>query len=74
MLTLVNGLSLLRNPLGPELLHLSLQRLLKVGLTLPASLQNQPYKCGQLARLTRGTPGFASRPSHRRYVLLLGDN
>jgi len=65
VLTLVNGLSLLRNLLGPELLHLGLQRLLKVGLTLPVCLQNQPYKLGQVAHYVRGT-WLPARPCPRR--------
>ncbi len=46
MLTLVTGLSVMRNRTCIELLHLGLQQLLKVGLTLPVLLQNQPYKVG----------------------------
>jgi len=68
MLTLVTGLSLLRNLLGPELLHLSLQQLLKVGLTLPVYLQNQPYKLGLPAHYVRSTSSFAGRRSPRRYM------
>ncbi len=44
MLTLVTGLSVMRSRTRIELLHLGLQQLLKVGLTLPVSLRNQPYK------------------------------
>ena len=44
MLSLVNGLSVMRSHTSIELLHLGLQRLLKVGLTLPVLLQYQPYK------------------------------
>ena len=49
MLSLVNGLSVMRSHTSIELLHLGLQRLLKVGLTLPVLLQYQPYKCNQFA-------------------------
>ena len=69
MLTLVTGLSLLRNLLGLELLHLGLQRLLKVGLTLPVLLQNQPYKLGQAAHYVRGT-WLPPRPCPRRYMAI----
>ncbi len=59
MLALVIGLSVMRIHASIELLHLGLQRLLKVGLTLPVLLRNQPYKCKQsdtkiAARFRRG--------------------
>ena len=57
MLTLVTGLSKQMNLLGPELLHLVLQPLLKVGLTLPVCRTYQPYKLGQAT----GTHYRASR-------------
>ena len=44
MLTLVIGLSEMRIHTSIELLHLGLQRLLKVGLTLPVWQLNHPYK------------------------------
>ena len=44
MLSLVIGLSEMRIHTSIELLHLGLQRLLKVGLTLPVSQLNHPYK------------------------------
>ena len=44
MLTLVIGLSEMRIHTSIELLHLGLQRLLKVGLTLPVLQLNHPYK------------------------------
>lgn len=66
MLTLVTGLLATRNLLGLELLHLGLQRLLKVGLTLPVCLQNQPYKLGLLARFTRWTPASQAPSAQRR--------
>jgi len=44
VLSLVTGLSEMRSRTKNELLHLGLQQLLKVGLTLPVSLRNQPYK------------------------------
>jgi hypothetical protein len=47
VLALVIGLSVMRIHASIELLHLGLQRLLKVGLTLPVLLRNQPYKCKQ---------------------------
>jgi len=65
VLTLVNGLSVTRNLLGPELLHLGLQPLLKVGLTLPVLLQFQPYKLGLFAHFVRWTQ-LTLRLSHRR--------
>ena len=49
MLTLVIGLSVMRNHAIIELLHLGLQQLLKVGLTLPVSQLNHPYKRNQYA-------------------------
>jgi hypothetical protein len=55
VLLLVNGLLAIRNPWGTELLHLGLQRLLKVGLTLPVLLQNQPYKAGQPFAIAHST-------------------
>ncbi len=56
MLALVIGLSVMRIHASIELLHLGLQRLLKVGLTLPVLLRNQPYKCKQVAPCGRWTP------------------
>jgi len=44
VLSLVIGLSEMRIHTSIELLHLGLQPLLKVGLTLPVLLRNQPYK------------------------------
>jgi len=54
VLTLVTGLSVMRNLRCIELLHLGLQQLLKVGLTLPVLLQEQPYKLMQADRRTAG--------------------
>ena len=76
MLTLVTGLSLLRNLLGLELLHLGLQRLLKVGLTLPVLLQNQPYKLVKFAPAALGRPltkalwGLSLTSASQAYYLL----
>ena len=67
MLTLVNGLSVMRSHTSIELLHLGLQRLLKVGLTLPVLLQIQPYKCNQVAPFGRWTQ-LKLRPCCRRYI------
>ncbi len=53
MLALVIGLSVMRIHASIELLHLGLQRLLKVGLTLPVLLRNQPYKRKQYALATQ---------------------
>ena len=47
MLALVIGLSVMRILASIELLHLGLQLLLKVGLTLPVSQLNHPYKSKQ---------------------------
>ena len=44
MLSLVNGLSVMRSHTSIERLHLGLQPLLKVGLNLPVLLQNHTYK------------------------------
>jgi len=55
VLSLVNGLSAMRIHTSIELLHLGLQPLLKVGLTLPVLLQFQPYKCNQVAPFGRWT-------------------
>jgi hypothetical protein len=55
VLALVIGLSVMRIHASIELLHLGLQRLLKVGLTLPVLLRNQPYKRKQFARCARRT-------------------
>ena len=60
MLTLVTGLSVMRNRTCIELLHLGLQQLLKVVLTLPVLLQNQPYKRMQFA------PAAPDRPAAGR--------
>lgn len=49
MLALVIGLSVMRILASIELLHLGLQLLLKVGLTLPVSQLNHPYKRKQYA-------------------------
>jgi len=67
VLTLVNGLSVTRSRARIELLHLGLQRLLKVGLTLPVCVQNQPYKCKQVAPFGRWTQ-LTLRPCCRRYM------
>jgi len=48
VLTLVIGLSEMRIHTSIELLHLGLQRLLKVGLTLPVLQLNHPYKYEQV--------------------------
>lgn len=82
MLTLVNGLSVTRNLLGPELLHLGLQGSAEGGPHIARSvMQVKPYKCGLFARFAGGTrqkrrvlrAGYSaaaaplsSRPSHRR--------
>jgi hypothetical protein len=49
VLSLVIGLSEMRIHAIIELLHLGLQRLLKVGLTLPVWQLNYPYKRNQCA-------------------------
>ena len=66
MLALVIGLSVMRIHASIELLHLGLQRLLKVGLTLPVLLRNQPYKCKQFAPYGRRT-GLTAGRCCRRY-------
>jgi len=48
VLSLVIGLSEMRIRASIELLHLGLQQLLKVGLTLPVSQLNHPYKRKQV--------------------------
>lgn len=67
MLALVIGLSVMRILASIELLHLGLQLLLKVGLTLPVSQLNHPYKCIKPAPYGRSTGLSASRLC-RRYM------
>jgi len=54
-----------------ELLHLGLQRLLKVGLTLPIWQLNHPYKCEQCAQQAAPdgqTAARFARRCHWRYM------
>jgi len=65
VLSLVIGLSVMRIHMSIELLHLGLQRLLKVGLTLPVWQLNHPYKCEQYAQQAAPDRPSAGR-CHRR--------
>jgi hypothetical protein len=65
VLSLVNGLSVMRSHTSIERLHLGLQPLLKVGLNLPVSLKNHTYKCKQFAPFGRRTGLLAGRCCRR---------
>jgi len=66
VLTLVNGLSVTRNLLGPELLHLGLQGSAEGGPHIARFVVRvKPYKLKQFAR-------YATRTRQKRRVLYPG--